>query len=268
MRFKVDGMDVFAATGGKPLDTDQPCIVFLHGAAMDHSVWMQQTRYFAHHKFSVLALDLPGHGRSEGSPMDDIGAIAAWVLRVIDVAGVNQAILVGHSLGALVALEATSQAHQNFRGLALLGVSCPMPVHDALLAGAAKNNHQALDLINGWGHGRGSQIGRNQIPGIWLIGNGIRLLESAGDGVLYADLRAVQNYGSGMEKASNVKCPTLVLIGQEDRMTSPKATELLTKQMSSCKSIVIADCGHMLMLEKPDEVRQELLEYLSEVNFA
>ena len=61
MKIQLDGKTVFAATGGRPFDADKPAVIFLHGAGMDHTVWSLQTRYFAHHGWSVLAVDLPGH---------------------------------------------------------------------------------------------------------------------------------------------------------------------------------------------------------------
>ncbi|MFX7874653.1 alpha/beta fold hydrolase, partial [Acinetobacter baumannii] len=80
----VQGQPVFAATGGRPFTAAGPVVVFLHGAAMDHSCWSTQTRYFAHHGFGVLAPDLPGHGRSGGQPLGSVEALADWVLALLD----------------------------------------------------------------------------------------------------------------------------------------------------------------------------------------
>ena len=61
---------LYAYTGGRPFDPAKPTVVFVHGAQHDHSVWILQSRYLAHHGYGVLALDLPGHMRSEGPPLD------------------------------------------------------------------------------------------------------------------------------------------------------------------------------------------------------
>ena len=74
MEFTVEDRAVYAATGGRPFDDKLPTVVFVHGAGLDHTVWALQTRYFAHHGRGVLALDLPGHGRSEGPLLDSIQA--------------------------------------------------------------------------------------------------------------------------------------------------------------------------------------------------
>jgi pimeloyl-ACP methyl ester carboxylesterase len=262
MWLSVDQARVFAATGGRPFDPGRPCIVFVHGAGMDHSVWAQQTRYFAHHGFAVLAPDLPGHGRSEAPPLESVTALATWVSRVFDAAGAGTAALVGHSMGALVALESASQVPERITALALLAISFPMAVHDGLLASAAANEHRALDLINNWAHSHGAQIGRNAVPGLWLTGGSIRLLEAAADGVVYTDLKAVKNYDRGFDAAAKVRCATLLVLGEHDRMTPPKGAHALAERMAGHKTVVIPACGHMVMTEQPDRVRGELLAHL------
>jgi pimeloyl-ACP methyl ester carboxylesterase len=100
MEIAVDGKAVFAATGGRSFDPALPSLAFVHGAAMDHTVWALQTRYFAHHGRNVLAVDLPGHGRSDGPALDSIGALADWLARLLDALGVERAALAGHSMGS------------------------------------------------------------------------------------------------------------------------------------------------------------------------
>src|SRR5262249_19871001 len=144
----------FAATGGRPFDASRPTILFLHGAGMDHTVWAMQARTFAHHGRSVLAIDLPGHGRSDGSLLRSIGAMAPWVVALRDAAAVQGAALVGHSMGALIALEAAAAAPARVRSLALVGVAERMPVHPDLQAAAADNRRLAPELVTSWGHVR------------------------------------------------------------------------------------------------------------------
>ena len=83
MEFVVDGKSVFAATGGQPFERARRSIVFVHGAGMDHTVWALQTRYFAHRGRNVLAIDLPGHGRSAGKALPAIDEMADWLARLL-----------------------------------------------------------------------------------------------------------------------------------------------------------------------------------------
>src|SRR5580704_12926918 len=109
MRIVINGSDTFVGTGGKRFDPALPAIVFLHGAGMDHSVWVLLARAFAHHGFGVLAPDLPGHGHSGGAPLSSIAALADWTVELIEAAGLRAARLVGHSLGSLIALETAAR---------------------------------------------------------------------------------------------------------------------------------------------------------------
>src|SRR5258706_13948326 len=71
-QFKTQGYPAYAYTGGRPFDPALPTVVFVHGAAFDHSVWQWQSRYLAHHGRSVLAVDLPPHRRSPGALRESI----------------------------------------------------------------------------------------------------------------------------------------------------------------------------------------------------
>ena len=105
MIVQLQDKSVYIYTGGRAFDAAQPSVVFLHGAQHDHSVWALQSRYFAHHGFNVLAVDLPGHSRSDGPALPTIDALAAWLAALLDTLGVAKAMLVGHSMGSLIALD-------------------------------------------------------------------------------------------------------------------------------------------------------------------
>ena len=143
------GADAYCYTGGKDYDGHRPTVVFIHGAQNDHSVWALQSRYFAHHGYNVLALDLPGHGRSKGPALPSIEEMAGWVLGVMGELGVDMATLVGHSMGSLIALEAAHQGPRRVAGLALLGATYPMKVSDALLESARSEEQVLHKLVAG-----------------------------------------------------------------------------------------------------------------------
>lgn len=258
MEFVVAQQKVYAATGGRPFDAGQESVVFVHGAGMDHTVWALQTRYFAHHGRSVLALDLPGHGRSAGPVLESIPAMAAWVDAFLQAAGIAKAALVGHSMGALIALEAAARFGARVRALALLGAAPRMPVHPDLLAAAEVNEPLAYDLVTAWAHGRTGHVGGNRAPGLWLMGGGERLLERSGPGVLHRGLAACDAYDGGMAAAARVACSTLLILGRDDRMTPAKAGRKLAESIAGAQVTEIAGCGHMMMAEKPDEVLDAL----------
>lgn len=254
------GQKTFAATGGRPFDPVLPTVIFVHGAGMDHTVWALQTRYFAHRGRSVLAVDLPGHGKSEGEALSSIGDIADWLADLVAAVGLDQAALAGHSMGALAVLETAARFPSRVRSLSLLGVAPLMPVHPDLLAAAEANDHQAFDLVNSWGHGATGHIGGAKVPGLWLMGGANRLLERVAPGVLFTDMTACNAYQGAMEAATKVACPTLFVLGAGDKMTPAKAGTKLAQAVDDARSVVIPDSGHMMMLEKPDQTLAALKE--------
>jgi pimeloyl-ACP methyl ester carboxylesterase len=256
----VDGRKVFAAGGGKAFKPELPTVIFIHGAGMDHTIWTLQTRFFAHHGRNVLALDLPGHGRSEGPALASVGALADWVIRAMDALKLEKAALVGHSMGALIALETASRAPSRVWALALLGVAKRMPVHPDLLKAAQAGEHAAIDLITSWGYGRRAHLGGAQAPGTWMLGGGSRLLERGTDRVLGTDLAACNAYLDADHAAGKVTCPVLVIAGESDRMTAPASARELASKFQDGRVVTLSGAGHLMMIEQPDRTLDALAE--------
>lgn len=252
MELRVRDRAAFAATGGRPFDPALPTVVFVHGAGMDHTVWALQSRYLAHHGRGVLAVNLPGHGRSDGPPLTTIEDMADWLAEVLEAAGVESAAFIGHSMGAIAALSCAARHPDRVRALLLLGSAPAMPVHPDLLAAAKADAHDAIDMVNAWAHGGAAHRGGHPLSGTWLIGGGNRLLERAAPGVLHADLAACNAYADGLADAAKVACPTLVVMGQGDRMTPAKAGAKLVEAIAGARGQVIPGAGHMMMTEQPD----------------
>jgi len=188
MLLSLAGREVYAYTGGRPRVPSQRTIVFVHGAANDHGVWAWQSRYFAHHGCNVLAVDLPGHGRSRGEALASVEAIADWIVELLDAAAAERATLVGHSLGALAALECAARHAPRIERIALVGPAVPMAVSDELMDAARRDDHAAYEMINGWSFSAARQLGGNAVPGVWMTGNSMRLMERTPPGVLAIDL--------------------------------------------------------------------------------
>src|SRR6202023_595566 len=121
MLLSVNGIETFVATGGREFDVSQPTIVLLHGAGFDHTTWALHSRWFAHPGYGVLGPDLPGHGRSSGTPLPSIADMADWTAALLDAAGADQARLVGHSMGSLIALETAARHPARVSALGLVG---------------------------------------------------------------------------------------------------------------------------------------------------
>jgi len=259
MRLIVDDTEIFAATGGRPFDGSLPTALFLHGSGLNSAVWALHSRWYAHHGWSVLAVDLPGHGRSAGHALPSIGAIADWIVRLIETAGIAKATLIGHSMGSLIALEAAARHPHRVRALGLIGTAAAMPVHPDLLSAAQANAHDAIDMVSLWGHGPRASLGGSQAPGLWMLGGGYRLLERAKPGALFTDLAACNAYQGGPASAAQVTCPAVLILGERDAMTPAKAGKALATAIPTAKVTVIKNAGHMLMAEYPNDVLDALI---------
>ncbi|MFC4931394.1 alpha/beta fold hydrolase [Massilia sp. GCM10023247] len=269
MILDIDGKAAYCYSGGKAFDPALPTVVFLHGAQNDHSVWALQSRWFAHHGHGVLAVDLPGHGRSAGPALASVEAMADWLLALLERAGASAALLVGHSMGSLIALEAAHRAPQQVRALALLGTTYPMKVSDALLATARDDEAAAIDMVNIWSHSSWAHKPSAPAPGFSVLGGARRLMARMSainpDRLFYTDFSACNAYANGEAAASSVRCPALFIFGKQDMMTPPRSTKLLTGAIAHAK-VVEVDAGHSLMSEQPDAVLDALAGFAASLD--
>jgi len=267
MQITVNGLSTYVYTGGKKLAPEavdrQPVVVFIHGAQQDHSCWVLQSRWFAHHGFSVLAPDLPGHGQSAGEPLASVEAIADWVAALLEVLGVAQASLIGHSMGSLVTLEFAVRQSARLKQAVLIGTSLPMPVAPVLLDAARDNEPKAAAMINDWSYSSSGQIGGNAVPGLWLLGVNQRLMARQKPGVFHVDLAACNAYTRTLDSLSAITAPVLVIAGSQDKMTSPKLARAVQAAIPGARLASIEGSGHALMAERPDAVLDALIAFLA-----
>jgi pimeloyl-ACP methyl ester carboxylesterase len=262
MHFPVHNSPVYAYTGARPRQRAQASLVFVHGSANDHAVWALQSRYFAHHGWNVFALDLPGHGKSEGKALAGVPQIADWLDQVLEALGVERAAMVGHSLGALAVLDFAARYPGRAERIALLGPAAPMTVNDTLLDAARADDHVAYELINGWSYSPQKQLGGNRQPGVWMTGNAMRLMERTQPGVLWNDLAACHGYADGLRSAAKVTCPALLVLGQRDIMAPVRNGLAMAREFSDARVVTLPGCGHSTMSEDPDGVLDALRSFL------
>jgi pimeloyl-ACP methyl ester carboxylesterase len=261
MRLIVQGYPAYAYTGARDFDPALPAAVFVHGAAFDHSVWQWQSRYFANHGFAVLAVDLPGHGKSPGAPRATIEAMAHWIVALLDAAGLERAALVGHSMGALATLDAALRYPQRISKLALIGAAVPMAVGAAFRAAAQDDSPAGLDMEAVWGHARNVALATSAVPGVTLLGASRQLNGRARPGVLHADLEACNGFAPPLADIRALAVPTLVVAGRRDQMTPLAAGQALAREIPGARFIAL-DAGHSMMSEAPRAIQEALRAFL------
>ena len=268
MKLTVNGSETFCYTGGKPFDPAKPTVVFIHGVLNDHSVWTLQTRYFAHHGWNVLAPDLPGHCRSAGEPPRSVEEAAAFVIALLDAAGVKRAALVGHSFGSLTVLQAAATAPERVSHLALVAPAAPMKVTPVLLDSSLNQPMKAIDMVTTFSHSTLAPPPSALGPGTWLYGSGKALMKrvlasNSEVNLFHRGFKACDDYQGGEAAMGKIKCPVLFILGRDDSMTLPKMAQPLIARAANAK-VVMLDAGHQSMTEAPDGVLFALRDFLQQ----
>ena len=253
----MENKNVHASDSGQGIDTKKDTIVFLHGSGLSHIVWSLAEQFFSSKNFNVLSLDLPGHGNSDGPCLDSIEKIADWLENVFDKLKLKDLILVGHSQGCLEILEYAYKYKERLKKLVFIGGSNKMPVHPDLIELAQNGHSDAVKLMMKWGYeGSKKFIGGNPVE---------KIIQSPRDisEILAVDLKACNNYSNGSEAAKDIDFPSMLILGELDKMINLEAGKKFSNLIKNSTTHVIKGCGHMIMIEKAFEMREKILEFLN-----
>ena len=253
----MENKNVHASDSGQGIDTKKDTIVFLHGSGLSHIVWSLAEQFFSSKNFNVLSLDLPGHGNSDGPCLDSIEKIADWLENVFDKLKLKDLILVGHSQGCLEILEYSYKYKERLKKLVFIGGSNKMPVHPDLIELAQNGHSDAVKLMMKWGYeGSKKFIGGNPVE---------KIIQSPRDisKILAVDLKACNNYSNGSEAAKDIDFPSMLILGELDKMINLEAGKKFSNLIKNSTTHVIKGCGHMIMIEKAFEMREKILEFLN-----
>ncbi|MDE0715229.1 MAG: alpha/beta hydrolase [Gammaproteobacteria bacterium] len=265
MKLSLEQQQYYAYTASREVDPALDTVIFVHGTAMDHSVWCHQSRFFAYHGYNALAIDLPGHGQSDGDSMDSIEGYARWLNELMGPWLGRRHHLIGHSMGSLICLEAAGDRHAKappLASLSLVGFCFPMTVAPVLLDAARDRPEEAYAMMTQWSHA--SPIGGEPNPGFWSTGNQYRLMENSRHGAVFTDLTACNTYQGAPGALEGTNCPILFLSGIQDRMAPCKLAKRTADEHPSAEIALLPDCGHNLMSESPDGVRDALIRFIRE----
>jgi pimeloyl-ACP methyl ester carboxylesterase len=271
MELTVNGHRTYCYTGGKAFDAAKPTVVFTHGVLNDHSIWILQTRYMANHGWNVLAVDLPGHCRSAGEAPSSVEEGADFIAALLDAAGVQRAALVGHSWGSLISLEAAGRLKDRISHLVLVGTAAPMKVSQALLDASLDEPEKAIHMINVFSRSTLAAPPSGLGPGTWVWGTTValnrRVLRSNPNvNVFHRGFKACDSYANAEAAIARITCPVLFIVGAQDQMTLPKASQpLIEKARAAGKRVHVEalPVGHHQMLETPDLTLFAIRDFLS-----
>jgi pimeloyl-ACP methyl ester carboxylesterase len=242
---------------GETFDNKKHSIILLHGSGQSHIVWSLTVQYLTDQNYNVFALDLPGHGNSEGESLKSIEEMADWLNKVIFNLKIQDFTLVGHSQGCLIALEYAYRYSLNLKNIIFIAGSYEIPVNKNLIDLALSGDMESLNLMMKWSYGNSKQfIGGNPLQKILNSPREVRE-------VLAIDLIACNNYKNGSNAAKKVQCPTLFIFGEIDKMVKVEKGNEFAGLISNSKVHIIKNCGHMIVLENAFEMREKIKRFLN-----
>ena len=262
MYFEVHGKRAFATTGGKPFDKSKPAVIFLHGSGLDHTFWGLHSRFFAFRQYSVLVPDLPAHTNSAGPPLASIELMADWLNDVVEALDADNISIVAHSQGCLVALEFASRYKDKLKSVSFVASGLATPVNSALIDAAENDPEAAIAMMLGWGFGSTGHLHQGPIPGNSMLAGGLSVMRGNVPDALATDLKACNNYKNGRSAAAVITCPVQVILADKDRMAPRKAGMELVEHLRNPDVHILADSGHMIPQEAPDECRALLRNFV------
>ena len=263
MKHQLFDTNIHIATGGRPLSNNSEALLFVHGSGQNHLTWVLQSRYFAYRGYQVLAPDFPGHGLSDGSPLDSIEAMTDWLIALLDSLGFKTACLVGHSQGCLITIDAAARYPARITRLGLISGALAIPVNDQLMSLSDKALSKAIKAMTSWGHGSMAHMHDNTQPGHSFLGYGNKLMAINHRDALRNDLTACNNYKNGKRAAEKILQPAICILAEKDRMTPIKFGHLMANSLRLSQVTVIKSAGHMLPAEFPAEVNAALRHFLN-----
>jgi Predicted hydrolases or acyltransferases (alpha/beta hydrolase superfamily) len=231
-----------------------PALILIHGAGGSHLHWPAALRRMP--GATVYAVDLPGHGRSEGPGRERIEDYVADIVRFMDAVGVSRGVLVGHSMGGAIAQMTALMAPERVAGLVLVGTGARLRVAPALLDGILQDARGALALITEWAWGPEADPA--------MVARGRQMMARVNPRVVWGDFAACDRFDI-RERVGEITAPALVITGSEDRMTPPKFGQWLAERIPGARFVLVEGAGHMVMLEKPDQVASAVREWLKAV---
>ena len=226
-----------------------PAAVCLHGSGSDGIVWSYQLSRLSS-RYRIIVPDLPGHGRSDGLPLDSAPAYAAWLEKFCCALHLDTFFLLGHSFGGAVVQEYARSNPQRIRGMVLVGTG----THFML-------SHIYRELCAG-GELPGDGAAAREIPA-GSFHEGYELLRSQGSGALHADLMAAARFDSS-EWVGSLGIPALVIWGNRDAITPRELPEELAGKLPQGRLQVIDGAGHVVMIDARDAFNRLVTEFIEQ----
>lgn len=235
----------------------RPPVILIHGTGSNHLIWPAEIRRLQN--TTVYAIDLPGHGKSNGHAFHEVQQYQSSILNLIEVLGYNRVILVGHSLGAAIALQFAHDHPGNVTGVVCISGAASFPLDPTFvdLFRLSQGNKTGYELLKEYFQPK--QGGGNWYPKL------LKSITSVRNSLWYTDFRASANFDL-RKQLPEIKTPTLVMAGTDDPLVPFSSSSYLAHQLPDAKLVRYPKHGHMLMLENPKKVAGDILTFYNQLS--
>ena len=216
--------------------------------------------------YSIYAVDLPGHGKSEGKSKSSINEYSSDVIDFLDAMELENVCLVGHSMGAAIALNASLSQNSRISSVVAIGGASKMIVNDAILEGLQNTFETTVDNIvkYSW-HKKTGAIADSQQMATYFREKAKQRILDAGSRTVYGDFLACSRFDLD-ERLEEILVPVLVIASDCDRMVPIHVSQEMARKLPHAKFVVLNDCGHFQHIEQTSKVAAELSNFLGNTN--
>jgi pimeloyl-ACP methyl ester carboxylesterase len=249
---EVNGLKIACWVSQLPWQVGKKALVFIHGSGGDHTVWLHQCTQLKN-EFNIAALDLPGHGRSEGRGEQDVAVYVEWVRQILEALAIEKPVLIGHSLGAAISLRYALTYGDRLAGIVPVGGGAAMPVNPAILGGLKIDPATVIAMAAKIAVAKSN---RDRLSEILM-----KSMSAVNPDILYGDFLACNKHDV-TATVSEIRVPTLVICGDEDKMTPPEMSRYLKDHIPGAQLALIRNAGHFVMLENVEEFNRTLRTFV------
>ncbi len=249
---EIDGLKIACWVNDEGFSKNRKSLVFVHGSGCDHTLWKNQYERLQGN-YNIVALDLPGHGQSEGKGEEEVGLYVEWVKKIAEGLGLQRPVLVGHSLGAAISLTFAVTYGAMLSGIVPVGGGVRMPVNALILDGIRNEPASTLALI-----AKLSVTKKNRekfLPSV------TEAVSKAGPNVVYGDFLSCDRLDI-TEEITGIDVPTLLICGDDDKMTPPPFSEFMKDHIAGAELALIEDSGHFVMWENVESFNGMLKNFV------
>jgi pimeloyl-ACP methyl ester carboxylesterase len=250
---EIDGRKIACWVNNGSFLPDRKTLVFIHGSGGDHTNWIRQYTSMKD-TFNIAALDLPGHGRSEGPGEQEVAAYVEWVKKILDGLGIFNPVLIGRSLGAAIALSFAIRYDRSAAAVVPVGGGVKMPVNPMILEGFKQDPAAVIGMI-----AKFSVAKQNREKFSNLIADSLLRINPE---ILYGDFSACNGLDI-TEAVAGIRIPTLIICGTEDKMTPPSLSQFIGDHIPGARLTLIEGAGHFVMMENPEAFNAALTDFVN-----